>query len=192
MLEKPSFIEDEKFDDSLEQLSSLANQQLQLEAQMKEVEERLDVLKKAHRKIAGEEIPNLLRSRGLSNVKLATGQKVEVKEDVSVTVKDDGKFFDFLRARKEDDIIKMMFTMDRMPTDKLDTLLEFLQRNNYQFDFDVNVHPNTKKKYFKVLIGLEETDDAKRLDGFRNGRFIPVSELPDWCNVYVVYKTKIK
>lgn len=193
MQEKPSFIDDEQeHDDSLKLLSSLAQRQLNLEAEMKEVEERLDVLKKAHNKIAGEEIPNLLKNRGLSSIKLVTGEKIDVKEDVNVTVKDDNQFFEFLRSRNEDDIIKMMFTMDRMKTEKLDILFEFLNANKYDFEFDVNVHPNTKKKYFKDLIGLSETDYDKRLEGYRSGKLIPISELPNWCSVFIIYKTKIK
>lgn len=193
MQEKPSFIDDEQeHDDSLKLLSSLAQRQLNLEAEMKEVEERLDILKKAHNKIAGEEIPNLLKNRGLSSIKLVTGEKIDVKEDVNVTVKDDNQFFEFLRSRNEDDIIKMMFTMDRMKTEKLDILFEFLNANKYDFEFDVNVHPNTKKKYFKDLIGLSETDYDKRLEGYRSGKLIPISELPKWCSVFIIYKTKIK
>ncbi len=193
MREKPDFIKDEVVhEDSLDELSALVQQQLQLESQIKEVEGTLDVLKKAHRKVSGEEIPNVLLSRGLSSIKLATGEKVDVREDVSVTVKDHNAFFEFLRERKEDGIIKMMFSFDRMPPEKLDALLELLQENGYQFDFDVNVHPNTRKKYFKILIGLEEDDDEERLKGFSSGKYIRVADLPDWCSVFVIYKTRIK
>lgn len=192
MKSRPSFIEDEKFDDSLEELAVLASQQLDLESQIKAVEESLKTLKKAHQKLAMEEIPNLLLSRGLSEVKLKTGEKVTVTQDVNVTVKDNNKFFEFLRERKEDDIIKMMFSFERMPTEKLDELLETLQDKGYQFDFEVNVHPNTRKKYFKILIGLEEDDERQKLEGFNSGKFIRLSDLPEWCSVYVIQKTRIK
>lgn len=191
--EKPSFIEDVvKHEDSLDELSALVYQQLQLEAQIKEVEESLDILKKAHRRVAGEDIPNVLLSRGLSSIKLSTGEKVDVTQDVNVSIKDQNAFFEFLRERKEDGIIKMMFSFDRMPSEKLDELLELLQENGYQFDFDVNVHPNTRKKYFKILIGLEEDDDEERLKGFSSGKYIRVADLPEWCSVFVIYKTRIK
>lgn len=192
MIEQPNFIEHEKSDDVLAQLGELSKEQLDLEAKIKESEESLKVLKKALERISGEEIPNLLSSRGLSSIKLLTGEKIDIKKDVTVTVKDDDAFFAFLRERKEDSIIKMMFTMDRMETAKLDKLLEFLGEEGYEFDFDVNVHGNTKKKYFKGLIGLEESDEEERLAGYKSGRYIQIADLPSWCNVYVYYKTKIK
>jgi len=141
-------------------------------------------------KISGEEIPNLLNQYQLSEIKLKNGKKVIVKEDISVTIKNNDAFFLFLKNRNEDDIVKLIYNFsNRMSDEQRGELADFLIANDYDFEMDLNVHSQTRKKYFKELLGIGKDDFE---EGISNGRYMKVSDLPPWANVFMLKKTTIK
>ena len=91
----------------LEKLQILVDQYKHFEEVIKDAEDKLKLLQGRFRGISEEEIPNLLSEFGLSEIKLASGAKIIVKDDASITIKDESRFFLWLKNRSEDDIIKM-------------------------------------------------------------------------------------
>lgn len=140
-----------------------------------EAERKLKAAKENFNRISLQEIPNFLLSHGITEMKLIDGRKVTVKEDISVTVRDDMAFRKWLMARDEEDIIKTNYKMARMEGNKLSALTDFLIDHDYDFQVDESIHSATKKKYFKELI-----NDIGR------------AELPEWVSIYDIRSTKIK
>ncbi len=159
--------------------------------------ERLSALlddEKARAKALGEStIPGFLQQSGVSEVRLSNGTKVIVKEDVSVSVPAEkrGKFFEFLRDRKEEDIVKLMVQLERMPQEKLDELVMFLREYGYEYELDKTVHPQTLKKYFKELLGVG-LEDEEREKGIANGKFLTRADIEGVANVYQYWKTTLQ
>lgn len=80
--------------DNLTTLSQLVEEQLNLEAEIADLEERLSAKNKALNKISGEEIPALMASCGMqsfvlqSNDPNRTGASVSTKPDISMSLGD--------------------------------------------------------------------------------------------------------
>lgn len=189
----PSFMQEEepKSSDALQNLMVLAEAYLQQEAYVKELSAQLDNAKGLLNKLSTEEIPNLLRSHGLSRIKLANGMEVTVKEDINVTIKDEERFFKYLEETGQSDIIKTTVYLGRQDADLLASLHKFMKEEGIEYEEDTKVHAQTLKKFFrdKCGIGLDETE---RQVGYMKGTLTPPSNLPDWCTVFTIATTKIK
>ena len=134
-----------------------------------------------------ERIPHLLVTNGIENIKLSTGERVSVKQNVSVTIKDDVKFEQFLRSRDEHDIIKLNLAFSRMSSDEMTKLFDVL--NTYEFEAKNSVHAQTRAKYFRTLLGIGE-DDRKR--GIASGKYLTENDVQEFANVFSFYKTMVK
>ncbi|MHA1302167.1 MAG: gp33 family protein [Candidatus Heimdallarchaeaceae archaeon] len=153
----------------LTHLSELVEKQLTYEDEIKNLEEELQAKKKQYNEVRQIEIPDFLKQFGISEIKLANGKKVTIKEDVSVTIKDAKAFYDFLRKRHDDAIIKNILEMESPPTELMDELME----RGYLFSYNEKIHGQTLKAYFRTFLEVGE---------------IP----PDSVNVYTYSITKIK
>ena len=174
----------------LEKLQILVDNYKHFEDSIKVVEDKLKLLKDRFKGISEEEIPNLLSEFGLSEIKLASGAKITIKEDASVSVKNDSSFFLWLKNRSEDDIIKLSYDFsNRMEDEQREALDDYLIEKDIEFDTNMSVHGQTKKKYFKELLGIGKTD---RKEGIAKGKYMKMQELPDWAGVFIMKKTKIK
>ena len=85
----------------MQRTSSLRRRNRKLEEQLKYKKEKAD-------KISSEIIPNMLAEQGLSSLKLADGSAVDVKKNISCTIKKDDveSAYNWLRENGLDDIIK--------------------------------------------------------------------------------------
>lgn len=153
----------------LSYLSELVEKQLAAAAEVNQLEEDLKEAKKRYNHVRQEEIPNFLSQFGISEIKLADGRKVIVKQDVSVTIKDHKSFYDFLRTRHDDSIIKSTLEMETPP----DELVDELMNRGYIFSCDEKIHGQTLKAYFREFLELGETP-------------------PDSVNVFTYSVTNIK
>jgi len=153
----------------LTRLKKLVDRQIEIEMQIAALEEDLSSYKKDLKQVSQVDIPDLLGMYGLSEIKLDDGRKVIVKSDVSVTVKDGISFFQFLRERHDDSIIKSQTVL----IDPESTLLEELAERGVGFDREDKIHAQTLKAYFREFMALGETP-------------------PESVNVYVYSKTTIK
>ena len=153
----------------LSHLAELVDRQLAYEAKIDELELQLENKKKQYNQVRQNEIPDFLKQFGISEIKLANGKKVTVKDDVSVTIKNQKAFFDFLRERHDDAIIKNMLEMESPPNDLMDELM----KRGYLFSYDEKIHGQTLKAYFRTFLEVGETP-------------------PDSVSVYTYSITKIK
>ena len=195
MSKVPSFIDekDNDIEDSLAELQGLVGAYKAYDELVKQCEEDLKKAKDAFNRVAQEEIPNLLLAKGLSSIKLDTGEKIDVRDSLNVTITDEQAFVDWLKEREEDDIVKTMISLDRMPSGMLKRLYSFLNDNTYPYESKTGVHHKTKEAYFKSLTGTDHRiSEQERIEGYASGRYIPISNLPEWVSVYVIHKAKIK
>ncbi len=191
-MDRPSFIKEENIEttDVLAKLSTLAYMQLEYERQVAEKEEELKMLKDKLNKISMEEIPMLLRTNGLSRVKLATGETVEIKEDINVTIKDKDALFDFLKQRGDSELIKTNLAIGKTDGDRMSALYAFLMSQEFDYTTEMSVHSQTLKAYFKELCGLK-VDESKRVEGYAKGKYIDPNRLPEFAKIFTLTKTKI-
>ncbi len=192
----PEFLIDNPDDDvdidSLARLQVLVDNYKHFETVIEEVEEKLTVLKNKFKTISEEEIPNLLAEFGLSEIKLKSGAKIIVKDDasISITKENESRFFLWLRNRGEDDIIKLNYAFgNKMEDEQRVTLDDYLIENDYEFETEMSVHGQTKKKYFKELLGVGKTDQK---EGIKSGKYMKLQDFPNWASIFIVKKTKIK
>jgi len=179
--------------DALFRLKHLVEQYKLTETDIKEMELALAREKEYFNKLSQEEIPTLLSTYGLSEIKLESGEKVVVKENASVSVpaEKEQAFYDFLKNRDEEDIIKLHFHFARMPTEKMTGLFGFLTEQEYDYDSDRGVHSQTLKKYFKELLGIG-VDRIDREKGVAEDRYLRKEDVIDIANVFTFFSTKIK
>lgn len=153
----------------LSYLAELVDKQISAESEVEKLEEELAEAKKKYNHVRQEEIPDFLKQFGISELKLADGRKVTVKEDVNVTVKDHKAFYDFLRKRHDDSIIKNMLEMESPPGELVDELMD----RGYVFSYNEKIHGQTLKAYFRKFLEVGDTP-------------------PDSVNVFTYSITKIK
>jgi hypothetical protein len=153
----------------LGQLKKLIDRQLAFEERVEELELELKEKKKRLRDVSQQDIPDFLANYGLSEIKLDDGRKVTVKSDVSVTIKNQEEFYDFLRERHDDSIIKSIATI----SDPTDEIRLKLSENGIHFTQESKIHSQTLKAYFREFMSLG-------------------LEPPESVNVYVYSKARIK
>ena len=174
----------------LERLQSLVDNYKHFDDEVEKAEASLKILKSHFNKIANEEIPNLLAQYGLSEIKLASGAKVIVKEDANVSIKNESRFFLWLKNREEDDIIKLQYDFSNKLEDEMRMAIDdFLIERDVEYETNMGVHGQTKKKYFKELLGIGKADQK---EGIASGKYMKMQDLPEWASVFVIKKTKLK
>ena len=67
-------------DGELSKVSNLANKQLQLSAQVSELEAQLKAKKEEFRLTSEQELPDAMQSAGLTQITLSTGEKISINE----------------------------------------------------------------------------------------------------------------
>jgi len=153
----------------LTHLSELVEKQLTYEDEIELLEEKLEAKKKQYNEVRQTEIPDFLKQFGISEIKLTNGKKLKIKEDVSVTIKNEKAFYKFLRERHDDAIIKNVLEMESPPTELMDELME----RGFLFSYDEKIHGQTLKAYFRTFLEVGETP-------------------PDSVSIYTYSITKIK
>lgn len=193
----PSYLEQDSEEvlgsDSLDRLKSMSDNYFLLSEDIAAIEAQLKARKEQFRELTEKEIPEFLAQKGLSEIKLVSGEKIKVSDDLSVSISEEHKndFFNFLKKRNEEDIIKMQVSFDRMASEKLQKLIAFLNSEHYDYDAKRDVHAQTRKKYFKELLGFH-VDEDDRIRGIQNGRYLRITDIEDFANVFQLKKTKIK
>jgi hypothetical protein len=179
--------------DALEQLKIYVEDYKTLNSKIDKLIFDLEEQKESFNELTQETIPQFLSMYGLSEIKLDTGEKIKIKEDLSVTVAEENQtaFFNFLKKRKEEDIIKTNFAFTRMSSDKLGKLITFLNEFDYDYELSKKVHPQTMKKYFKEILGLL-VDENDRKKGIEDKRYLRKEDIEDFANVFELKKTTIK
>lgn len=176
---------EETSQDTLTRLKELAEKFLEAQELVKEKEAELKAAKAVFNKLSMEQIPETLQSVGMTSFELATGQKVSYKEELSASVKDYDRFYDWLTERGDEGIVKTHLEIGKMPRE----ILSKLVKKVYE-DFGIvcntkyNVHPMTLKSYLKKLCGIGEADAVPE---------VQLAEIPEtMVSTFPYYKTIIK
>jgi len=193
MNERPSFINDEEPVDNgniLQILAELVKTQLAYEKIVADLEFQLECENKILNSLSMEQIPALLRANGLSRIKLATGESVELKEDINVTIKDKDAFFQFLKSRGDAELIKTQLAIGKVDGTKMSELYSFLMNKEYPYEAEMNVHSQTTKSYFRKACGFDVKAEEREA-GIMSGKYLDPSQLPEFAKVFTLTKTKI-
>jgi len=165
-------------DDVLNRIGTLAKKQVELENRIIETEDSVLVLKKELDEIRDKQLPELLISAGLSDIKLTTGEKIVIDKMIfaSITKEKAEACFQWLDKHGFGDIIKYKIEIDTGKGGKV----------------------NFKKiKNAALKLGLEPRDvkgvHPATLKAFISEQLEKAKEVPmDLFGVYSINRTKIK
>lgn len=171
-------------DNVLARISEKAEEYKASRQRIAEIEAALSEEKKTFNRISQEELPTLLRANGLESVTLNTGEKVVVKEDLSVSIKDAEKLARFLEERGDDALLKTTMEFGKVPSEILEHLRRTLANDYGLFpSIKQTVHSQTLAKYFRNLCGIGGESDATR----------PLASVDaSMVTVFTYFKTTIK
>ena len=173
-------------DDLTPLIATLKEQKATVEALRAE----LDKAEKALQRTSREQIPEIMRYFGYTELALSTHEKVKIKEVSVASIPEDKEpmFFKFLADRNEQDIIKLQFAFPRMPAERRQLLFDLLDANEFEFEFKEGVHYQTLQSYFRKLLGINEED---RAEGIKSGKYLHPDAVKDFTSLFVYYETSI-
>lgn len=147
------------------------------------LEDELKAAKESFNQVSQREIPELLIQNGLSQIQLSTGEKVTVKQEVSVSIKDMEEFAAFLAKTGNEDILKTSIQVGKLPQEILEKL-RALMYDAFALEPQISYtcHPQTLKKFVKELCGIGSDAPGS----------IPLQDMPPCASVYTYFNTVIK
>ena len=142
----------------LESVAELLRKQLQMESQIEDTEAALKDLKEQHRKLSGEVIPGKMQELGMTSTTMTDGSKVDVVEDIYVSIPKDAEkskaCYEWLEDNGLGDIIKnqvgMSFGKGEGKEAKL--LENTIKDLGFIPEVKVSVHPSTLKATVRQLV----------------------------------------
>lgn len=134
-------------DQQKQDLATLANRQLAIEARIKDIEEQLSKAKRELFSVSSEDIPRLMDEIGMKEFMLTSGERIQVKRGVkaSIPVKFRDQAFAWLRENGHGDLVKneVKATFGRGEDERARALLKFLQDKGLNADQKESVHAGT-------------------------------------------------
>lgn len=118
-------------------------------ASIGDIEEALKQRKKVLFNIRQIQIPEIMREFGLESITTLQGKKIEIKGDISVSVKNQERLFWYLRENDAGDLVKNQVIVDVSNEGERQEILELLERTACSFEAKESVHASTLKKYVK-------------------------------------------
>jgi hypothetical protein len=138
-------------EEELSRISALAQRQLDLENQAAEKENELSEIVRQLEEVRGKTLPELLISHNLLELKLATGEKIEVDKFFAASITKDkaDACFKWLDAHKFGAIIKYGLKADagKGEAKKLETAIKALIKLGLKAEVSKGVHPQTLKAF---------------------------------------------
>ncbi len=135
----------------LEEVSELCTRQINLEDQLEHAEEAVERLKEELREIQEKQLPDLLKEKNLSEIRLASGEKLILQEKVfaSIPVENKEPAHTWLREQGFGDLIKNLVTLTfaRGEDNRAKLILEELRSRGFEPQNNVSVHPQTLKAF---------------------------------------------
>jgi hypothetical protein len=175
---------------TLGELNRLVEKMKTMQAECEQLEAALIEAKRKFNQLSMIDIPQLLLSNGLSEIKLATGEKLKVSQNVSCTIKNMDAFAEFLTLRGDDAIIKTGFTVGKLPAEMVNKIRAALYKDfGLEAEINQTVHSATLQKYIKEIcaIGVDADQAAEKL----GDRYVPLQDLPESVSVYTYFKTAL-
>lgn len=162
--------------DALRLLADYANNQLNLEREIEELEEKLKEKNAAHRQLSQNLIPKLMQEIGVAEFKLTSGAKVTVSPFYSGKITTEAGY-QWLRDHGHGSIVKSFFEVPfdfMLSEEQIETIQNALDEAGLEYSEKKSVHHMTLGAFIK--------------EQSLNGTPVPA----DLFNVYEGYKTKIK
>ena len=169
---------------SLEEVTAYSEALIEKRAELKIMEADAKAKKKEVLKLEQELLPQALLSIGLQSIQLRSGETVSVKEDMSCSVKDYSKLYDFLEEQGDDALMKTSIEVGKLPQNILNMILKEM-KDTYDIDAtsQLYIHPSTLKAYFKRLCGIGEGVEAK----------VPLASIDEeMLGTFTFYKVAVK
>ena len=135
----------------LESVAELLRKQLQMESQIEDTEAALKDLKEQHRKLSGEIIPEKMAELGMTSTEMYDGSKVQVVEDIYVSIPKDPQkskaCYEWLEDNGLGDIIKNQvgISFGKGEGNMAKHLEEEIKNMGLIPEVKVSVHPSTLK-----------------------------------------------
>ena len=141
----------------LESVAELLRKQLKLEAKIEDYENLLKTHKEDLRKLSGETIPEKMAELGMTSTTMYDGSKVEVVEDIYVSIPKDPQkssaCYEWLEDNGLGDIIKNQvgISFGKGESNMATHLQETIKEMGLIPEVKVSVHPSTLKATIKKL-----------------------------------------
>ena len=176
------FLDDVPMDDILVELGEKVQALLASRKQLEFLADKMKEEAEKEKALSQEEIPNLVLSRGLSEIKLATGEKVIITEGLFCGVpKDPIKkriVLKWLSKNQGEHLIKREVTVEEPE----EHILKYLKDKGIPFIDQMNVNTGSLKAFLSAQLGMKKG----------SLQVIELGEIPSEANPFVLKKTKIK
>lgn len=144
-------------DTKLKRVSSLAEKILTLDAEINELSAMIKTKETEKRKIAEQDLPDVMKEIGLKSFELSDGTEINVKEEVFASIPEGNRdaCLQWLRDNGFGDLIKneIKITFGMGEDERAVFLKEFLLHNNqegpFEFDEKTTVLPQTLKAFVR-------------------------------------------
>lgn len=139
--------------EALGNVNFLAKKQLQLEAEVDELTEKLKAKGKELLQISDKDLPAAMKAAGMASFKMSDGSSITVKDDMSISLAGEKKAFAIAWLRKHgfDDIVSNEFTID-IPKGYDAKKVEALRSAAAKVGLSVVEEENVNTATFKALL----------------------------------------
>lgn len=143
---------------SLDQMAALARALVDADASVEQAEVNLKDTKERARILREETIPSAMQEMGLEEIKLDTGEKLSVKQDVyaSIPAAQKDQAFQWLEDNGFGGLIKVEVAADfrKGEAEQALELFRELQTRGLQVGFDQSVHAQTLKAFLREQLAV--------------------------------------
>jgi hypothetical protein len=136
----------------LQRVATMARQLTEVQDAISELTERLSEAKREERRISEEDLPQLMAEVGLSELTLASGEKVEITEQVQAAITEANlpAAVNWLVEHGFGGIVKTRIMVDYDYTERGEALAAFQEQAQYhQTELKETVHPATLKSFVR-------------------------------------------
>ena len=156
-----------------EKVESIWAKIINMNPSVKDLEAVLKKLKKIYFNVRQVQIPQYMEEFGLSSVTTENGDTIEIKGDVSCTIRDNINFFNYMRKEEMGELIKDVITVNVKNGSQAKEVISTLEDTESLFERKQSIHPQTLKKFVR-------------------GQLAKGAALPESINVYEYKYSKLK
>lgn len=184
-------LEEGKNGDKLEYLIKLTDELIKAEDNVKALELQLEGANKRLGMISRTLIPEVMGQLGMKSYTLRNGDTLKIEHGVDCSVKKENMstFYDWLRKRGDDYIIKTSFQFGKMKKEDYQKVVYAVGETHVAFDVKEEINGNTQKAYFKNLLGVK-LPESERLVAVAKGQCMNKDELPAFVSVFEYEQAK--
>jgi hypothetical protein len=146
-------------EDKLVLLTDLCLLYKSLEKEISEIEEKLKSKKDQLLRVSRENIPSILNELLVSEIKLSTGEKIEVEDKLQASISNKNYFEAYQNMilneggdESAKEKINTLFKTQAVLNDSDEETLSILIEEGIGYDLKRTIHPQTLKKYCKELL----------------------------------------